>query len=49
MQVSVSRTIGAGIPLFAGAQPTTAAWRLARVKSYPSGLVQVRWERAERA
>jgi dihydrofolate reductase len=43
---TVPRTIGAGIGLFGGGQPTTTAWRVARVTSFPSGMVQVRWERA---
>lgn len=43
---TVPRTIGAGIPLFGAGRPSTTAWRMARVQSYPSGLVQVRWERA---
>jgi dihydrofolate reductase len=43
---TVPRTIGAGIPLFAGAQPCTTAWRPAAVHGFPSGMVQVRWERA---
>jgi len=42
----VPRTIGQGIRLFAGAQPTTTAWRLSRVNRFSSGVVQVRWERA---
>jgi len=43
---TVPRTIGAGIPLFAAARPCTTAWRLARTRSLPSGVVQSRWERA---
>jgi dihydrofolate reductase len=42
---TVPRTIGRGRPLFGGA-PRTAPWTLVSVRSFPSGLVQARYERA---
>lgn len=45
---TVPRTIGAGRPLFGGA-PTLRAWTLAGVRSFASGMVQVRYERARPA
>jgi len=42
---TVPVSIGAGRPLFGGATKITA-WKLAFVRSYPSGLVQTRYERA---
>ncbi len=41
---TVPITIGSGRPLFGGA-PLTTAWTLTMVRSYPSGLVQARYER----
>jgi dihydrofolate reductase len=41
---TVPRTIGAGRPLFGGTA-RTLAWKLASVRSLPSGLVQARYER----
>lgn len=38
-------TIGAGRPLFGGV-PHNTAWTLTSVRSYPSGLVQMRYERS---
>lgn len=39
--------IGAGRPLFRGASQTTS-WRLDSVRSFPSGLVQARYEKRAR-
>jgi dihydrofolate reductase len=41
---TVPLLLGAGRPLFGG-RPDTKSWTLASVRSYPSGLVQARYER----
>lgn len=41
---TVPVTIGAGRPLFGG-KPSTTRWKMSSVRSYPSGLVQARYER----
>lgn len=42
---TVPRTIGAGIALFGG-RPGTVAWTLESSRTYATGLVQARYERA---